>query len=99
MPNMGQRSLTDRHVNLTVGADVVDTGWFFQSPELAGSCVTVSIAGHHRQLGTRVSLPPGECDAWASEIVGDQWAPCLYRAGTLSGVASGDIGRLCVAGG
>jgi hypothetical protein len=27
----------------------------------------------------------GECDAWVSEIVGTQWAPHLYRAGTLSG--------------
>jgi hypothetical protein len=88
MPMMGQRSLTDRHVDLTVGADVVDTGWFFGNPDLEGSCVTVSFAGHHRQLGTRVSVPSEECDAWASEIVGDQWAPYLYRAGTLSGVRS-----------
>jgi len=92
MPMMGHRALTDRHVDLTVSADVVDTGWFFENPDLEGSCATVSFAGHHRQLGTRVSLPSGECDAWASEIVGDQWAAYLYRAGTLSGVSG--TGRL-----
>ena len=92
IPGIGKRSLTDRFVDLSIGADVVDTGWFFEDPVLEGSCITVSFAGHHRQLGTRVSLPSGECDAWACEIVGQDWAPYLYRAGTLSGVKS--AGRL-----
>lgn len=85
IPNMGQRSLTDRHVDITIVADVADTAWMWNDEKLSGLCATVSFAGHHRQLGTRVSLPSGECDAWASEIMGEESAPYLYRAGTLSG--------------
>ena len=85
IPSMGERSVTDRFVDISVIADVADTGWLWNNHALPGSCITISFAGHHRQLGTRVSLPSGECDAWASEIVGNAWAPFLYRAGTLSG--------------
>lgn len=69
----------------TIVADVADTACLWHDEKLSGLCATVSFAGHHRQLGTRVSLPSGECDAWASEIVGEESAPYLYRAGTLSG--------------
>lgn len=85
LPVMEARSLTDRYLDLTFAADVADTAWLGESKTFSGKCLTVSIAGHHRLTGARMSLPPGESDAWVSEIVGGQWAPHLYRAGTLSG--------------
>lgn len=87
MPSASFRSLTDRHALISVVGDVCDTSWLEQNPDLAGSVMTLSIAGRHRLLGGRTSLPSGECDAWAIEIVGQERAPYLYRAGTLTGVA------------
>lgn len=87
MPSASFHSLTDRHALISIAGDVCDTSWLEQDPDLTGSVMTLSIAGRHRQLGGRMSLPSGECDAWAMEIVGTERAPYLYRAGTLTGVA------------
>jgi hypothetical protein len=88
IPGLGPvRSLEDRHVGLTVGADVAHLDWFTQTPGMEGSCVTMSIAGHHRVMGTRTSLPTEECDAWMQAVLGVAWSESAYRAGTLSGVA------------
>lgn len=87
IPGLGPvRSLWDRHVNLTLSGDVSDLGWLMQDPSVTGTCVTVSIAGHHRLMGGRISLPSGECDAWIKAIFDPEWMDNAYRAGTLSGV-------------
>lgn len=88
IPGLGPlRSLEDRHADLTLSADVSDLDWFTEDSSETGSCVTVSIAGHHRVMGGRTSLPSGECDAWVQAILGVAWMDHVYRAGTLSGVA------------
>lgn len=87
MPSTSFHSLTDRHALISIAGDVCDTSWLEQDPDLTGSVMTLSIAGRHRLLGGRMSLPSGECDAWAMEIVGPDRAPYLYRAGTMIGVA------------
>lgn len=87
IPGLGPvRSLIDRHVDLTLGGDCADLDWIMEDPPETGSCVTISIAGHHRMTGGRTSLPSGECDAWVREIFGPEWIDHAYRAGTLSGV-------------
>lgn len=87
IPSIGRiRSLEDKHVELTIVADAADLDWFAEDPALEGTCITVSMAGHHRLLGSRTSLPTGECDAWLRAILGAHWADHAYRAGTLSGV-------------
>ncbi|MFJ6419201.1 hypothetical protein [Paeniglutamicibacter sp. NPDC091659] len=87
LPHLGPvRSLWDKHVDLTLGGDVSDLGWLMEDPSVAGTCVTISIAGHHRVMGGRTSLPSGECDAWVQAIFDPEWMDDAYRAGTLSGV-------------
>lgn len=87
IPDLGPiRSLWDKHVDLTLGGDVSDLDWLVEDPTLTGTCVTISIAGHHRIMGGRTSLPSGECDAWVQAIFEPGWMDHAYRAGTLSGV-------------
>lgn len=86
IPSLGPvRSLYDARVDLTLGSDISDLAWLTEDTVAEGTCLTLSIAGHHRVTGARVPLPSGECDAWLRAIF-PQWAPAAYRAGTLSGV-------------
>ena len=86
IPTLGPvRSLWDARVDLTLGADISDLSWLTEGEVAEGTCLTLSIAGHHRVAGGRVPLPSGECDAWLWAIF-PQWASGAYRAGTLSGV-------------
>ncbi|MFC8041549.1 hypothetical protein ACFUOZ_19530 [Paenarthrobacter sp. NPDC057355] len=86
-PSISHPSVTDRHAAISVVGDVAELAWLNENPNLTGFVTTLSIAGRHKLLGDRMSLPSGECDAWISEIVGDDLLPFVYRAGTLSGVA------------
>lgn len=86
IPGLGPvMSLWDPWVNLTLASDISVLAWMTDGEVAEGTCLTLSIAGHHRVTGGRVSLPSGECDAWLWAIF-PQWAPAAYRAGTLSGV-------------
>lgn len=88
IPGLGPvRSLRDKHVDLTLGGDVADLSWLMEDPTVTGTCVTLSVAGHHRVMGGRASLPAGECDAWVQAIFDPGWMDHAHRAGTLSGVA------------
>lgn len=84
-PSISHPSVSDRHAAISVVGDVADLAWLQENPELSGFVMTLSIAGRHRVLGQRMSLPSGECDAWISEIVGEDLLPFVYRAGSLSG--------------
>lgn len=86
-PSISHPSVTDRHAAISVVGDVAELAWLKENPGLPGLVMTLSIAGRHKLLSERMSLPSGECDAWISEIVGDDLLPFVYRAGTLSGVA------------
>ncbi|MCS3494529.1 hypothetical protein M2368_003561 [Arthrobacter sp. JUb119] len=86
IPGLGPvKSLWDPLVDLTLGSDISDLSWLTEGKVAEGTCLTLSIAGHHRVTGSRVPLPSGECDAWLWAIY-PQWASEAYRAGTLSGV-------------
>ncbi|SEJ61407.1 hypothetical protein SAMN04487917_10835 [Arthrobacter sp. yr096] len=75
------QSVEDGNANLTIVADVEGLAWFTADKGLLGSCITVSIAGHRRNTGTRVHLPLAECDAWIEAILGGSWITHVYRAG------------------
>ncbi|MET3903070.1 hypothetical protein [Paenarthrobacter sp. 4246] len=75
------QSVEDGSANLTIVADVEGLAWFTADKGLLGSCITVSIAGHRRNTGTRVHLPLAECDAWIEAILGGSWITHVYRAG------------------
>ncbi|MFK0003130.1 hypothetical protein ACIQTZ_14055 [Paenarthrobacter sp. NPDC090520] len=85
-PSISHPSVSDRHAAISVVGDVAELAWLQENPELSGYVMTLSIAGRHKILGERISLPSGECDAWISEIVGEDLLPFLYRAGSLSGM-------------
>ncbi|MFJ5955912.1 hypothetical protein ACIQC5_08125 [Paenarthrobacter sp. NPDC092416] len=86
------QSLEDGNANLTIVADVEGLAWFTADSGLLGSCITVSIAGHRRNTGTRAPLPLDECDAWVRAILGGSWIPHVYRAGnTGAGEGKTDI--------
>ncbi|MEV7603975.1 hypothetical protein AB0N65_00865 [Paenarthrobacter sp. NPDC089322] len=75
------QSMEDVNANLTIVADVEGLAWFTADKGLLGSCITVSIAGHRRNTGTRVHLPLAECDAWIEAIMGGSWLAHVYRSG------------------
>lgn len=79
-------SLTERFTKLTIVADMADLAFLDQNPSLEGTCVTVSIAGHHRVMDSRVPVNIAEAKAWIRVVLGDKWAPHAYQQGTLSGV-------------
>ncbi len=81
------RSLTDRHAKLTFTADRAEMSYATDIPELTGFKITLSIAGHHRLMDSRVMLSMDETDAWLYAILGKEWADHSYHAGALSGVA------------
>ncbi|MGO4433861.1 hypothetical protein AB4Y88_11345 [Paenarthrobacter sp. RAF9] len=75
------QSVEDGNANLTIVADVEGLARFTADKGLKGSCITVSIAGHRRNTGSRVHLPLAECDAWIEAILGGSWITHVYRAG------------------
>lgn len=86
-PDMGPlRSVTDRHANITFGGDRADLAYAVEDPELEGFKLTLSMAGHHRLMGSRVPLSTEETDAWLYAILGTDWADHSYHVGALSGV-------------
>lgn len=82
------RSLEDPRIDISLIGDVADLDWFTSTPGLKGTVLTISIAGHHRLLKTRTSLATGECDAWATAVLGEVAVRHAYRAGTLSDAVS-----------
>ena len=76
------QSVEDGNASLTIVADVQGLAWFTADKGLLGSCITLSIAGHRRNTGTRVPLPLAECDAWIEAILGGSWITHVYRSGT-----------------
>lgn len=79
------QSMDDPRVDISLVGDIAALDWFTSTPGLKGSVLTISIAGHHRLMKTRTSLPTGECDAWAGAVLGEDLIKHAYRAGTLSG--------------
>lgn len=77
-------SVEDGNANLTIVADVQGLAWFTADKGLLGSCITLSIAGHRRNTGTRLALPLAECDAWVEAILGGSWITHVYRSGTAA---------------
>ena len=75
------QSVEDSNASLTIVADVQGLAWFTADKGLQGSCITLSIAGHRRATGTRLSLPLAECDAWMEAILGGSWITHVYRSG------------------
>ncbi|MFI7087723.1 hypothetical protein ACIBUR_29515 [Streptomyces anulatus] len=55
--------------------------------------LTLSVAARHKQLDTRQAVDPAEARAWAEAIVGPNWLPHVYSAGTLSGLTKGTKGE------
>lgn len=78
-------SLEDPQVMLTLNGEVTDLGLTADDPTLSGAYVAVSVAGHDRATGMRVSLPTSECDAWLQAILGAERVLHAYRTGTLGG--------------
>lgn len=83
------RSVTDRHAVLTIIGDINDQAVLLERPGRAGSVLTLSVAAQHKQLGTRQAVDPAEARAWVEAIVGPNWLPHVYSAGTLSGLTKG----------
>ncbi|THJ64017.1 hypothetical protein E8P82_14905 [Arthrobacter echini] len=80
------RSVSDKFAELTFGADRTVLSYIEEKPGLAGYKVTLSMAGHHRVMGTRVPLSVEETDAWLYAILGNEWAAHSYHGGAMTGV-------------
>lgn len=88
--NIGSlKSVTDRHAELTFGADRATLSYATEVPGLSGFRITLSMAGHHRMMGSRVHLSVEETDAWLYSILGDEWADHSYHAGAMTGTSVG----------
>lgn len=86
--NLGPlKSVTDRHAEITFGADRAKLSYATTTPGLPGFKLTLSMAGHHRMMGSRVPLSVEETDAWLYATFGDEWADHSYHAGAMSGVS------------
>ncbi|WP_264671232.1 hypothetical protein [Arthrobacter sp. VKM Ac-2550] len=83
------RSVTDRHTDLSIGADQGELAYVEEQPGLEGYRITVSMAGSNRIMGGRTALPTAETDAWLYALLGEDLARFAYHAGALSGPASG----------
>jgi hypothetical protein len=81
------RSVADKFAELTFGGDRSKLSYFEETPGLAGYKVTISMAGHHRVMRTRVPLSVEETDAWLYVILGDEWASHSYHGGAMTGVS------------
>ena len=80
------RSVSDKFAELTFGADRSALSYIEETPGLAGYKVTISMAGHHRVMRTRLPLSVEETDAWLYAILGDEWAGHSYHGGAMTGV-------------
>lgn len=90
-PRLGPvKSVTDRHALLTVVADVVDQAVMLEDEQLEGSLLTFSVAAHHRQLHTRLTVDVDEAAEWVRTILGDPWGEHIHAGGTLSTTATGN---------
>jgi hypothetical protein len=86
-PGLGPlRSVTDRHADITFGGDRAELAYAVGDSTLEGYKLTLSMAGHHRLMGSRVPLSTEETDAWLYAILGTDWADHSYHIGALSGV-------------
>lgn len=82
-------SVTDRHAALTVVADLVDQAAMLEDEQLTGSILTLSVAAHHRQLQSRLTVDPDEAAAWIRALLGDTWSAHVRAAGALSTTSTG----------
>lgn len=83
------KSLTDRHAQLTIVADVVDQSVMLEDDHLSGSLLTLSVAAHHRQLHSRLTVNIEEATAWIRAILGPDWSNHVHAGGALSTTGSG----------
>lgn len=88
-PSLGPlKSVSDRHAEISFGADRATLSYATENPGLEGFKLTLSMAGHHRMMGSRIALSVEETDAWLYAILGDEWADHSYHAGAMSGVSN-----------
>lgn len=80
------KSVSDRRAQLSFGGDRAILSCALETPGAQGYKITLSMAGHHRTMGSRVPLSVEETDAWLYAILGDEWADHSYHAGARSGV-------------
>lgn len=78
------RSTTSPHANLTFVGQVASQAAHCHDPELDGFVVTISVAAHHRALGTRLPVDEGDAAAWVRAALGDEWSSHVFTAGALS---------------
>lgn len=78
-------AITDRFAAVTVAADITPLRVLEPDSGLDGSVLTISVRGRNRILGSQITLPRPESDAWAAAVAGTKWAPHLYMQGALSG--------------
>lgn len=83
------KSVTDRHAQLTIVADVVEQGVMLEDDQLSGYQLTFSVAAHHRDLHTRLTVNLEEAVAWIRAILGPDWSEHVYSGGALSTTGSG----------
>lgn len=83
------KSVTDRHAQLTIVADVVDQAVMLEDDQLSGSMLTFSVASHHRQLHSRLTVNLEEAVAWIRTILGTDWSDHVHAGGALSTTATG----------
>ncbi|MBF4459394.1 hypothetical protein [Pseudoclavibacter sp. VKM Ac-2867] len=85
LPALGPvRSMTNPHANLTIVGQVTSQAAHCHDPELDGFVVTISVAAHHRLLGTRLPIDEGDAAVWVRAALGDEWSPHVFTAGALS---------------
>jgi hypothetical protein len=57
-------SVSDRHAEVTIGAELADLAYAQEDLTLEGYKITLSLAAHDRVLGGRITLDTDETDAW-----------------------------------
>lgn len=78
------QSLENEFAEVTISSDRADLSWLLNNDNLPGQCVTLSVAGHHTVLRTRITLTDTEYVAWAQAVLGVAWFPFIYRAGATT---------------
>lgn len=85
LPGLGPvRSTTNPHASLTFVGQVASQAAHCHDPELDGFVVTISVAAHHRLLGTRLPVDEDDAAAWVRAALGDEWSSHVFTAGALS---------------
>ncbi|MFF3555314.1 hypothetical protein ACFYXL_18165 [Streptomyces tsukubensis] len=79
------RSVTDRNTVLTFGGSIIDQAVLLERPGRQGAVLALSVAAHHKRLGTRQAVDPREARAWIEAIAGSKWLRHFYAAGALTG--------------